>query len=83
VIPAIMAGAVFLQVVLRYLGLTGIDELEEMPRSLRVLVMIGSASATARPAHRARLFSSMPPGHASRALCLSSPTPSASSSSSI
>ena len=47
-----MAGAVFLQVVLRYLGLTGIDGLEEVPRYLFVwLVMIGAASAMQRGQH--------------------------------
>jgi TRAP-type C4-dicarboxylate transport system permease small subunit len=52
VILAVMAGAVFLQVVLRYLGLTGIDGLEEVPRFLFVwLVMIGSASAMQRGQH--------------------------------
>ena len=51
-ILAVMAGAVFLQVVLRYLGLAGIDGLEEVPRFLFVwLVMIGSASAMQRGQH--------------------------------
>jgi TRAP-type C4-dicarboxylate transport system permease small subunit len=51
-ILAVMAGAVFLQVVLRYLGLVGIDGLEEVPRFLFVwLVMIGSASAMQRGQH--------------------------------
>ena len=51
-ILAIMAGAVFLQVVLRYLGLTGIDGLEEVPRYLFVwLVMIGAAAAMQRGEH--------------------------------
>jgi TRAP-type C4-dicarboxylate transport system permease small subunit len=51
-ILAVMAGAVFLQVVLRYLGLTGIDGLEEVPRFLFVwLVMIGAASAMQRGQH--------------------------------
>ena len=49
-----MAGAVFLQVVLRYLGLTGIDGLEEVPRFLFVwLVMIGAAAAMQRGQHTA------------------------------
>jgi TRAP-type C4-dicarboxylate transport system permease small subunit len=49
---AIMAGAVFLQVVMRYLGLAGIDGLEEVPRYLFVwLVMIGAASAMQRGQH--------------------------------
>jgi TRAP-type transport system small permease protein len=47
-----MAAAVFLQVVLRFLGLTGIDGLEEVPRYLFVwLVMIGSAAAMYRGEH--------------------------------
>jgi len=49
---AVMAGAVFIQVVMRYLGLTGIDGLEEVPRYLFVwLVMIGAASAMQRGQH--------------------------------
>lgn len=52
VILAIMAGAVFLQVVLRFLGRSGIDGLEEVPRYLFVwLVMIGAASAMWRSEH--------------------------------
>ena len=52
VILAIMAGAVFLQVVLRFLGPTGIDGLDEVPRYLFVwLVMIGAASAMQRGQH--------------------------------
>ena len=51
-ILAVMAGAVFLQVVLRYLGMTGIDGLEEVPRFLFIwLVMIGAASAMQRGQH--------------------------------
>jgi TRAP-type C4-dicarboxylate transport system permease small subunit len=51
-ILAVMAGAVFLQVVLRFLGLTGIDGLEEVPRYLFVwLVMIGAAAAMQRGEH--------------------------------
>jgi TRAP-type C4-dicarboxylate transport system permease small subunit len=51
-ILAIMAGAVFLQVVMRFLGLTGIDGLEEVPRYLFIwLVMIGAASAMQRGQH--------------------------------
>ena len=51
-ILAVMAGAVFLQVVLRFLGRTGIDGLEEVPRYLFVwLVMIGAASAMQRGQH--------------------------------
>jgi len=51
-ILAIMAGAVFLQVVLRFLGRTGIDGLDEVPRYLFIwLVMIGAASAMQRGQH--------------------------------
>jgi TRAP-type transport system small permease protein len=51
-ILAIMSGAVFLQVVLRFLGWTGIDGLEEVPRYLFVwLVMIGAAAAMYRGQH--------------------------------
>lgn len=52
VILAIMAGAVFVQVILRFLGRTGIDGLEEVPRYLFVwLVMIGAAAAMQRGQH--------------------------------
>ena len=51
-ILAIMAGAVFVQVVLRFLGRTGIDGLDEVPRYLFVwLVMIGAAAAMQRGQH--------------------------------
>jgi TRAP-type transport system small permease protein len=51
-ILAVMAGAVFLQVVLRFLGSAAIDGLEEVPRYLFVwLVMIGSAAAMHRGQH--------------------------------
>ncbi|MGQ0675351.1 MAG: TRAP transporter small permease [Rhodospirillales bacterium] len=51
-ILAVMAGAVFLQVVMRFLGRVGIDGLEEVPRYLFVwLVMIGAASAMQRGEH--------------------------------
>src|SRR6266545_1206572 len=51
-ILAIMTGAVFLQVVLRYLGRVGIDGLDEVPRFLFVwLVMIGAAAAMHRGEH--------------------------------
>jgi TRAP-type C4-dicarboxylate transport system permease small subunit len=51
-ILAVMAAAVFLQVVLRFIGWTGIDGLEEVPRYLFVwLVMVGSAAAMARGEH--------------------------------
>jgi TRAP-type C4-dicarboxylate transport system permease small subunit len=51
-ILAIMAGAVFVQVVLRFLGRSGVDGLEEVPRYLFVwLVMIGAAAAMWRNEH--------------------------------
>jgi len=51
-ILAVMTAAVFLQVVLRYLGLTGIDGLEEIPRYLFVwLIMFGAAAAMWRHEH--------------------------------
>jgi len=51
-ILAIMTAAVFLQVILRYLGLTGIDGLEEVPRFLFVwLIMFGAAAAMWRNEH--------------------------------
>jgi TRAP-type C4-dicarboxylate transport system permease small subunit len=52
VILAVMTAAVFIQVVLRYLGLTGIDGLEEVPRYLFVwLIMFGAAAAMWRNEH--------------------------------
>jgi TRAP-type C4-dicarboxylate transport system permease small subunit len=51
-ILAVMTAAVFVQVVLRYLGLTGIDGLEEVPRYLFVwLIMFGAAAAMWRHEH--------------------------------
>jgi len=51
-ILAVMAGAVFLQVVLRFLGQAGMDGLDEVPRFLFVwLVMIGAAAAMQRSEH--------------------------------
>lgn len=51
-ILAVMSGAVVLQVILRFLGRTGIDGLEEVPRYLFVwLVMIGAAAAMYRGQH--------------------------------
>lgn len=51
-ILAVMTAAVFIQVVLRYLGLTGIDGLEEVPRYLFVwLIMFGAAAAMWRNEH--------------------------------
>ena len=47
-----MTAAVFLQVVLRFIGWTGIDGLEEVPRYLFVwLVMLGAAAAMYRGEH--------------------------------
>jgi TRAP-type C4-dicarboxylate transport system permease small subunit len=51
-ILAVMTAAVFVQVVMRYLGWVGIDGLEEVPRFLFVwLVMIGAAAAMHRSEH--------------------------------
>lgn len=51
-ILAVMSAAVFLQVVLRFLGKSGIDGLEEVPRYLFIwLIMIGGASAMQRGQH--------------------------------
>jgi TRAP-type C4-dicarboxylate transport system permease small subunit len=51
-ILAVMTAAVFLQVVLRFLGWASIDGIEEVPRFLFVwLVMIGSAAAMQRGQH--------------------------------
>ena len=51
-ILAIMAGAVFLQVMLRYIGWAGFDGLDEVPRYLFVwLVMLGAAAAMHRGEH--------------------------------
>ena len=51
-ILAVMAGAVFLQVVLRFFGSSAIGGLEEVPRYLFVwLIMIGAAAAMQRGEH--------------------------------
>jgi TRAP-type C4-dicarboxylate transport system permease small subunit len=51
-ILAVMTGAVFLQVVMRYLGWGAIDGIDEVPRYLFVwLVMIGAAAAMYRSEH--------------------------------
>ena len=51
-ILAIMTGAVFLQVVLRYVGWAAFDGLDEVPRYLVVwLVMLGAAAAMHRGEH--------------------------------
>lgn len=56
-ILAIMAGAVFLQVVLRFLGWNPFDGLDEVPRYLFVwLVMIGAAAAMYRGEHTALYY---------------------------
>jgi TRAP-type C4-dicarboxylate transport system permease small subunit len=52
VILAVMTAAVFMQVIFRYIGITGIDGIEEIPRFLFVwLVMIGAAAAMWRHEH--------------------------------
>jgi TRAP-type transport system small permease protein len=51
-ILAVMTGAVFLQVVMRFLGKAGFDGIEEVPRYLFVwLVMLGAAAAMHRNEH--------------------------------
>ena len=51
---AAMTAAVFVQVVLRYLGTVGVEGLEEVPRYLFVwLVMLGAAAAAHRGEHTA------------------------------
>ena len=53
-ILAALTAAVFLQVVLRYLGRAGFEGLDEVPRYLFVwLVMIGAAAAAYRGEHTA------------------------------
>lgn len=53
-ILAVLTAAVFLQVVLRYLGRAGFEGLDEVPRYLFVwLVMIGAAAAMHRGEHTA------------------------------
>lgn len=49
---AVMTGAVFVQVVARYFGVTLVDGLEEIPRYLFIwLVVLGSAAAMYRKEH--------------------------------
>lgn len=68
-ILAVMTAAVFLQVVLRYLGLVGIDGLEEVPRYLFVwLVMIGAAAAMYRREHTILEYFVLRLGPAGRAI---------------
>jgi TRAP-type C4-dicarboxylate transport system permease small subunit len=56
-ILAVMTGAVFLQVVLRYVFRTGLEGLDEVPRYLFVwLVMIGAAAAMERGEHTALVY---------------------------
>jgi TRAP-type C4-dicarboxylate transport system permease small subunit len=51
-ILAVMAAAVFVQVLMRFMGLAGIDGIDEIPRYLFVwLVMIGAAAAMHRAEH--------------------------------
>jgi TRAP-type C4-dicarboxylate transport system permease small subunit len=70
-ILAVMAGAVFLQVVLRYFGLVGIDGLEEVPRYLFVwLIAIGGAAAMYRNEHTALDYFVNLMGRQGRALVL-------------
>jgi len=69
-ILAVMAGAVFLQVVLRYAG-RGIDGLDEVPRYLFVwLVMIGAAAAMQRGEHTVLDYFINLLGHRTRAFVL-------------
>ncbi|MEX2220268.1 MAG: TRAP transporter small permease [Candidatus Rokuibacteriota bacterium] len=52
VILAVMTLAVFVQVLMRFMGLAGIDGIDEVPRYLFVwLVMIGAAAAMHRAEH--------------------------------
>ena len=54
---AVMTAAVFLQVVLRWLGRVGIEGLDEVPRFLFVwLVMVGAAAAMYRSQHTRLAF---------------------------
>ncbi len=70
-ILAIMAFAVFLQVVLRYIGWNPFDGLDEVPRYLFVwLVMIGSAAAMYRGEHTALSYFRDKLGPRSRALSM-------------
>lgn len=56
-ILAVMAAAVFIQVLLRFVGWAGIDGLDEVPRYLFVwLVMLGAAAAMHRGEHTALLY---------------------------
>ena len=68
-ILAVMTGAVFLQVVLRYAFRTGLEGLDEVPRYLFVwLVMIGAAAAMERGEHTALVYFRDRLGPAGRAL---------------
>ena len=70
VILAVMAGAVCVQVALRYVG-RGIDGLDEVPRYLFVwLVMIGAAAAMQRGEHTVLDYFINQLGHRARALVL-------------
>jgi TRAP-type C4-dicarboxylate transport system permease small subunit len=69
-ILAIMAGAVFLQVMLRYAG-RGIDGLDEVPRYLFVwLVMLGAAAAMHRGEHTLLSYFRDRCGRSGRALAI-------------
>ncbi|WP_119419109.1 TRAP transporter small permease [Desertibaculum subflavum] len=71
IILAVMTAAVFIQVVLRFLGRTGIDGLEEVPRYLFVwLIMIGAAAAMQRGEHTVLDFFINLLGPRSRALVI-------------
>ena len=68
-ILAAMTLAVFVQVVLRFAGRTGIDGLDEVPRYLFVwLVMIGAAAAMQRGEHTCLLYFRERMGPRARAL---------------
>ena len=71
VILAVMAGAVFLQVVMRYFGIVGLDGLEEVPRYLFVwLIAIGGAAAMYRGEHTSLDYFINRMGRQGRALVL-------------
>ncbi|HET8577213.1 MAG TPA: TRAP transporter small permease [Methylomirabilota bacterium] len=67
---ALMAGAVFLQVVLRYVFSVGVEGLDEVPRYLFVwLVMIGAAAAMHRGEHTSLHYFRDRFGSRGRAVC--------------
>jgi len=70
VLLALMAAAVFVQVVLRYVFLIGVEGLDEVPRYLFVwLVMIGAAAAMHRGEHTALHYFRDRLGPRGRAVC--------------